>query len=285
MPKPADKRSDGRQRPGRAARCPLPVPGPASGPRRQACWRVVAAALLVGGCASAPVVRWHSLSAPADVPAAPLGNAVSAAAAGATRWLVQLTVLRVPAAVDQPQWLVRLPDDTLRLLEDERWAAPLRDELRAALVQGLVARWGAADAGGRPFEPTTDAIRDTLPQPAEPGPPSPNPAPPRPAGAAAAASPVPEPRRVTVDVARFESLPEREAVLDAGWTIAVPPRAGEPPAPLLACRSAFREPVGSGAAALAAGHRRAVAALADVIGRALQAGRDTACPATAPQSR
>ena len=62
----------------------------------------------------------------------------------------------MPVAVDQPQWLIRLPDDTLTLLEQERWASPLRDEFRHALLDILTHRYGAVDArtvgtGGSPW--------------------------------------------------------------------------------------------------------------------------------------
>jgi hypothetical protein len=53
--------------------------------------------------------------------------------------------IRIPVAVDQPQWLLRLPDDTLTLLEQERWASPLRDEFRHALIDSLSNRYGALD--------------------------------------------------------------------------------------------------------------------------------------------
>lgn len=49
----------------------------------------------------------------------------------------------VPAQVDQPQWVVRLPDESLRLLEQERWVAPLADEIQAAFGDALARRLGA----------------------------------------------------------------------------------------------------------------------------------------------
>ncbi|HJW11636.1 MAG TPA: PqiC family protein [Albitalea sp.] len=138
--------------------------------------------------------------------------------------VIDLLPFSVPPQVDQPQWLVRQSDDSMLLLEQERWAAPLRDELRSAVSERLASHWGAVD------------VR-------------------------ALASPPADARRVRVDVLRFESLPGREARIDASWAIAS-----------LLCRSAISERVdGAGAAALAAAHRRAVVRLADDIGRQLQA--------------
>jgi len=62
----------------------------------------------------------------------------------------------VPAAVDQPQWVVRLADGSLRVLEQERWVAPLRDEVRAALIAGLRARSATDDVRAAPGRDTPD---------------------------------------------------------------------------------------------------------------------------------
>lgn len=194
-------------------------------------------AALLAGCASGPPVRLYTLVSAADA-AEPAPAA--AALASAPPLPVNLRVASVPLQVDQPQWLVRLPDDTLQLLEQERWAAPLRDELRAALLQVLAARFGVVDA--------------------------------REAGAARDAA-----WRVRIDVTRFESLPGREARLEVGWVLQAP----GVDTPRLTCRAAIREPVGAGAPALAEGHRRAAAVLADAIGRALRSGSLTACPGDA----
>ena len=182
------------------------------------------ATLALGGCSTPPPLRLHSLmpepGAVADVATTP-GAAIT----------VQLGPVVVPAAVDQPQWLVRLPDGTLALLDKERWASPLRDELRAALRETLARRWGVQDAAG-----------------------------------AVTAAPA---WRVNLELLRLDSTPAREASLDAQWAIAaVPPAAGNA---ALGCRATLRQAVGAGSVALADGHRRIVARLADRIGRQLRA--------------
>ena len=85
----------------------------------------------LSACASAPPTHFHSLlPAPAAAgPAAPVSS----------RW--EILPVTVPVQVDQAQWLIRMPDDTMALLENERWAAPLADEIRAALSERL--RWTA----------------------------------------------------------------------------------------------------------------------------------------------
>lgn len=139
------------------------------------------AASLMAACSSTQPARFHSLAAPPG--AAP----AAAAPAAATPWVVDLGPVTVPAGVDQPQWVVRLPDGSLRVLEQERWVAPLRDEVRGALLEALRQRTGAVDARTAPAPATTPAT-----------------------------SPV----RVRVDVQRFETLAGEGAWLEAGWSVA-----------------------------------------------------------------
>jgi len=165
--------------------------------------------------------RFHSL----------LGAERAPPAARATPVYVDVAPVRVPAQVDRAQWAVRQADDSLLLLEQDRWASPLAEELRGAIVEGLSARWSALDVGG-------------------------------------VALPAPAVWRVRVDVQRFESLPGREARLDAAWSLSSSQRGGA----TLVCRHVLAEGTAeAGVAALAAAHRRAVARLVDEIGRRLQA--------------
>jgi uncharacterized protein len=136
----------------------------------------VAALLALAACsASAPPVRLHTLMPAELTPRDPAANR--------SPIVIALEPIRVPAQVDQPQWLVRLPDDSLVVLEQERWASPLADELRQALLEELAARYGAVE--GR--------------------------------SAAASSTPV---LRIGVELRRFDSIPGHEARIEAVWTIA-----------------------------------------------------------------
>ncbi len=97
----------------------------------------LAASLMLAACGSPAPPRFHSL-----MPAQPSVGAVPSAAALA--W--QLLPVSVPAQVDQPQFVVRRADDTFTVLEQERWIAPLNDEIRAALSEHLTATLGAPGA-------------------------------------------------------------------------------------------------------------------------------------------
>jgi len=131
------------------------------------------AAALFAGCSSVAPPRFHTLMpAPASV-------APKVVAAGALAW--EVLPVAIPARVDQPQWVVRTADGSLAVLEQERWIAPLADEIRAAVAERLTQTLGA----------------------------------PLPAAAAE-----PRNRwRVRIDVQRFESAPGREARLEATWTV------------------------------------------------------------------
>ena len=199
-------------------------------------------ACLLVACAAAPPVRFHSLL-PLDAP-----EREATAGAG---FVVTLAPVSVPPQVDQPQWLLRAGDGTLMLLERERWASPLRSELRAALLDRWLSHWGAAESPPAPQAGAASAASATTP--------------------AAFAG-----WRVVVDVTRFESLPGREVRLDSRWSA----RPGQAGASSVNCRSLIRESVGEGTLALADGHRRALTRLADDVARhlaALQRGESPAC--------
>ena len=191
----------------------------------------LAALIALGACSTtAPPTRLHSL-----MPAEPTPRE---AAPGRGPLYIALEPIRIPTQVDQPQWLVRLPDDSLASLEQERWASPLRDELRQALLEQLGARFGVVEG------------RSAVPQ---------------------AAAPV----RVALELRRFDSVPGREARIEAGWTVSGT-------AASLRCSMLVRETAPGAMSELAPAHRRAVARLAGAIGASLVAvPPDTAptCPA------
>lgn len=177
---------------------------------------LLAAIVLAAGCGSLPAPRYHSLlPAPEAAAAAP----TTAVAPG---WR-DLSV-SVPAEFDRPQWLVRAADGSLVALDGERWAAPLPDEIAAAIAARL-----------------------------------------RRAGPATSLPPGQAPWRIAIDVLRFESAPQRFALIEAEWTLR--PAEGS----RRRCRGAFEQPAGPDYASLAAAHRRTLARLGDAIARSLAA--------------
>ena len=206
---------------------PSQVPASSRRPSPAALFLGLGAAVLMAACSSTPPPRFHSLLSAVEPVAVPPLKPLLA-------W--QLMPVTVPAQVDQPQFVVRRSDDTLVVLEQERWIAPLQDELRAALVEQLSITLGTPNS-----------------------------------------NPLPQRKgwRVAVDVSRFDSTPGR-ALLVVQWSVTATNTAE----PVLRCRGQFEQPVASGMAALAQGHRQAIARLAGVIAPALMsldADKATGC--------
>jgi uncharacterized protein len=110
--------------------------------KRSGWWSAVALCLAIAlpGCGTTSTpARFHSLVAPPD-------DAAARATRSAPDLRVELMPVTLPAQVDVPQIVVRLPDDSLRALEHERWIAPLADEIRTALRLRIDAALGAAPA-------------------------------------------------------------------------------------------------------------------------------------------
>jgi hypothetical protein len=89
----------------------------------------------------------------------------------------------IPAQNDVPQLVVRQGGQAVTVLNGERWAAPLADEVRGALSVDLSQRTNAQDISG---------------------------------GVAASGKPV---LRIKVDLRRFDSSPGNYAQIDATWTV------------------------------------------------------------------
>lgn len=127
---------------------------------------------LGAGCGSAPTTHYYTLMPPPTA-------ANRAPAAAGLDW--EMLPVVIPAQVDQPQWVVRKPDGSVAVLEQERWIAPLGDEIRGAVVERLTQSFG----------------------------------PPRSAAPAEGAAQW----RIRVDIQRFDLVPNREARLAADWSL------------------------------------------------------------------
>lgn len=146
---------------------------------------LVAIISMAVGCSSQPVTRFHSLMSTS--PAASPNPAPSMPADGASATVplfYELVPLSIPPQVDQPQFVVRNADDSFLVLEQERWIAPLADDMRGALMDRLATRFGIVE------------LRQPLPNQRVA-------------------------QRVRVDVLRFEATAGREVWLEANWSARV----------------------------------------------------------------
>ena len=197
-------------------------------PRTGATFALAALLLLSAGCGVAPP-RFHSLLPLGPAPVA--SGLPSTTAAALPRW-EQLPVT-VPVQVEQPQMVVRMPDDTIALLEEDRWIAPVADEIRAAVSLRIAQQLADADASAGARTPAADGPRWLL----------------------------------AIEVQRFDSAVGRQARLEAVWSL----RRTDAAAPALRCRSVLAQTVGAGVPALAAAQRGLVAQLGAAMANATQA--------------
>jgi len=201
--------------------------------RLRLCLLAGTAMLGLAGCASAPL-HYYTLITPAGS---------NASAATPARYPFELLPVTVPAQVDVTQLVVREGGQGMLPLQDQRWIAPLGDEIRGALAADLGRALGVPDMSSLPGNG-----RPRL--------------------------------RIMLDVRRFESVPGDHALIDAAWSLRLVGGSGGQDA--LACSSRISEPVAAGYDALVAGHQQALAALAARIAataRSYEAGQAPACPA------
>lgn len=175
------------------------------------CW-VWALMLGLAACASTPV-RYYTLLEPA--------TALSLSPPAA--FMVDVLPVDVPAQLDQPQWVVRQGDTGMQILDGERWAGPLGDELRAALSAQLVQRLGTQDIAG------------LSPPRGVPG------------------------MRIKLHVRHFDAWPGQTVQLDADWSLGF---ADDTSQAHMICHGRFNEAAPGGYTELARAGQRAVASLA-----------------------
>lgn len=188
------------------------------------------AALLLGGCASAPQESFYTLT-PATPPALAQNRAAPAA------YSIAVGPVHVPEIVDRPQLVVRKGANQVELLEQHRWAQPLRAEIAQAIAAGMAARLPQARVA---FD--NDAASRNADY------------------------------RISMDVKRFEALPGEAALVQTIWTV----RANADTAPVVS-QSTVRAPVrGGGYDALAAAFGRALAQVSGEIADAVASARASA---------
>jgi uncharacterized lipoprotein YmbA len=123
------------------------------------------------GCASAPVSYYTLIPPPAS----------SNTEAESTCCIIEIRNVRIPPQVDRAELVIRRSDEQFDLLSNDLWIAPLRDEVRGALLND---------------------IHDKLPQ--------------RRSGDGERARKF----VVFIDVSRFESEPAKYALIEAEWRVA-----------------------------------------------------------------
>jgi uncharacterized lipoprotein YmbA len=161
-----------------------------------------------------------------------LDSTATSNGAPASHTAVMVGPVTIPASVDQPQFVVRVASNRVEVDEFNRWVAPLGDTITRAVAGDLVVLLGTPEVAAAPL-----------------------------------ANFAPD-YTVTIDVQRFESMPNEAALLDAVWT--VHKTAG---GQTYSGRTVARESVqGDDFEALAAAHSRALAKMSGDIAGAIRAG-------------
>jgi uncharacterized lipoprotein YmbA len=180
---------------------------------------IVLAAGAVFGCGSSAPARFYTLDSTAIPNGAPMASTA-----------VMIGSVSVPAAVDQPQFVVELASNRVEVDEFNRWAAPLSDSIAHAVAGDLAVLLGTPDVAAAPFANFDPAYT------------------------------------VTIEVQRFASIPGEAAVVEAVWTVhknvGGKTRSGRSVA-----REAVQ---GDSRDALAAAHSRALASISGDIAAAVR---------------
>jgi uncharacterized lipoprotein YmbA len=109
--------------------------------------------------------------------------AATGANAPATPYAIEVSPVAVPEQVDRPQIVVTRGGGRVDILEESRWAAPLKNELTSTISRDLTQRLGAMDVYGLPRADGLTVYR------------------------------------VSTSVQRFESAPGEQAALTAVWSV------------------------------------------------------------------
>jgi uncharacterized protein len=171
------------------------------------------------GCVSAPA-RFYTLDCRASPGAAPV--------AGAT---VMVGPVKIPASVDQPQFVVQIAPNRVEVNEFNRWVAPLDDTIAHAVAGNVSVLLGTSDVAAMPFANFNPDYW------------------------------------VTIDVQRFESVRGQSALVEAVWIVRRT-ASGETRSGRTVARETAQ---GDSFDALAAAHSRALATLSGDIAAAIRA--------------
>lgn len=187
--------------------------------RRIAQLSIALMAMVAVGCSTAPS-RFYSLASTSTADGTPPTTAA-----------VMVGPVTIPAAVDQPEFVVQVAANRVEVDEFNRWVSPLSDSIARAVAGDLVVLLG-----------TPEVANSQL------------------------ANFVPD-YRVTIDVQRFESVQGQAATVEAVWTVRKT-AGGEIRSGRTVAREAVQ---GQGFDALAAAHSQAIAKMSGDIAAAIRA--------------
>ena len=191
--------------------------------RRHALFAAAMLWIALAGCGSVPTEYFYTISA-----TAPAGTPATA-----TNWNAGITVevATIPESVDRPQLVLSAGENQVVILEQQRWAEPLKGQIARTVAVNLSRLLGSARVSAYPQATDPDAAY-----------------------------------RIALDVQRFEARRGDAVAVEVLWTI----RGADGPAQASG-RSVTRETIeAEGYDALVAAHSRAFGAVSRDIAAALQ---------------
>jgi uncharacterized protein len=166
------------------------------------------------GCTSAPV-HYYTLTPPPDT-AVPVLDATLE---------IDVRVVHSPPQLNRSELMVRTGPTEMTLLENERWASPVNDEIQDAVRLELQRRLGPMTELRAGFTKLT----------------------------------------LDIDVQHLEAEYGRYALIEASWTATLSAMGPRSSARATSCTFKADEKIHTGYAGIVAGYQRAIAALADAI--------------------
>jgi uncharacterized lipoprotein YmbA len=178
--------------------------------------------LWLSGCASAPQESYYTLSATGQGAGAPIATLPDVS--------IAVSAASVNEAVDRPQLVTRVSETQVRILEQQRWAEPLRAGIPRVVAADLSRLLGTTKVWAYPQTPASDIAY-----------------------------------RVTLDVQRFESRPGEGATIEVAWMVRRLPAGDAKTGRSVATERAG----GAGFDALVAAHSRALDTVSRDIAQAV----------------
>ncbi len=189
-------------------------------------WLVAA---VLAGCSTSPEPRFYTLSA-GGIPASDRTDKAVA------EYTVTVGPVTLPEMVDRPQLVVRVGANQVELLDQHRWAEPLKSEIPRVVAEHLAQLLGARQVVTYPHNASFTAEYQVL-----------------------------------LDIQHFDSVPGQAVTIDTLWTVRSP-SGGEPKTG----RAVVRESTnGDGYDALVAAHGRALGTVSREIAESIRAAGST----------
>jgi uncharacterized lipoprotein YmbA len=182
---------------------------------------LVAIVIALAGCGTSPDPSYYTLSAGAE----PTANTSEGP------YSVVVGPVSLPDLVDRPQLVIRVGENRVAVVEQHRWAEPLRSEIPRVIADNLSRLLSTTRISTYPQGYDNNAEY-----------------------------------RVLIDIQRFESVPRENVTVEALWAVRRGPASG-----VRTGRSLVRMPAGAkGYDALAAAHARALSRMSEEIAEVIR---------------